>query len=220
MHVDTTCPGCQRKLRVPAESAGGTARCPICNTIFAPQATSPPAVEPQDRWRLKTPEGLEYGPVARTVLDGWVAEGRVSDNCSLLCEQDGVWRGAAEVYAVLRPAPVAVPATQWYEARPTTESTNPTSTARQSPRVLNPDRGGIVLALGILSWAVGCPVFGILAWVMGNNDLSEMRQGSMDRRGQGMTEAGRLVGMLHVILSLIVLFIGIFLVLFWGVLQL
>jgi hypothetical protein len=83
----------------------------------------------------------------------------------------------------------------------------------------NPDRGGIVLALGILSWAIGCPIFGVLAWVMGTSDLQEMRTGAMESRGEGLTQAGRLIGMLHVLLVVGLLVVAIFCFLIWGFLR-
>lgn len=62
-------------------------------------------------------------------------------------------------------------------------------------------RGAMILVLGILSWLV-CPlVLGIMAWVMGNGDLREMDAGRMDPSGRGLTEAGRILGMINVILS-------------------
>jgi hypothetical protein len=203
------------------EHAGKTARCPICSTIYTvPEASaSTEPASPHDRWRLQTPEGQEYGPVSRSVLDTWVAEGRVSEDCRLLCEADGVWQPADIVYGALRPVLVGSVTPMWHN-----EPLAPGESLVESPvpigargRVINPDRGGIVLALGIVSWATGCPIFGILAWVMGSGDLHEMRQGTMDRRGQGMTEAGRLIGMLHTFVSLIALIVGLFLLMFWGI---
>lgn len=74
------------------------------------------------------------------------------------------------------------------------------------PQSLAPHRGGLILALGILG-LVCCFICGIVAWVMGNNDLREMAAGRMDRSGQGMTQAGKICGMISVILWIIVLVI-------------
>jgi hypothetical protein len=60
--------------------------------------------------------------------------------------------------------------------------------------MLKPHRGGMMLAFGILG-LVCCIVFGILAWVMGNSDLQEMAAGRMDPSGEGMTKAGKILGM-------------------------
>jgi hypothetical protein len=70
------------------------------------------------------------------------------------------------------------------------------------PQAQTPHRGGLILALGILG-LVCCFIFGIIAWVMGNNDLREMAAGRMDRSGQGLTQAGKICGMISVILQII-----------------
>ena len=70
------------------------------------------------------------------------------------------------------------------------------------PQPLAPHRGGVILALGILG-LVCCFICGIIAWVMGNNDLREMAAGRMDRSGQGMTQAGKICGMISVVLQII-----------------
>src|SRR5262245_41781377 len=43
---------------------------------------------------------------------------------------------------------------------------------------LTPHRGTLILVLGILSLVI-CGLLGPFAWVMGNNDLREMRAGNM-----------------------------------------
>jgi len=67
---------------------------------------------------------------------------------------------------------------------------------------LAPHRGGVILALGIIG-LVCCFICGIIAWVMGNGDLREMRAGRMDRSGEGMTQAGKICGMISVILQIV-----------------
>jgi hypothetical protein len=59
----------------------------------------------------------------------------------------------------------------------------------------------MLLAFGILSWFV-CPIFGILAWILGNADLAEMDSGVMDPEGRGMTQVGKILGMIDIILSI------------------
>ncbi len=67
---------------------------------------------------------------------------------------------------------------------------------------VRPHRGGLVLALGILG-IVCCFILGIIAWVMGSNDLKEMAAGRMDPSGQGLTQAGKICGMVSVILQIV-----------------
>ena len=64
-------------------------------------------------------------------------------------------------------------------------------------RRLRPHRGTVILVFGILGLVV-CVIFGIVAWVMGNNDLNEMRAGRMDPSGNDLTQAGRICGMVAV----------------------
>ena len=61
---------------------------------------------------------------------------------------------------------------------------------------MKPHRGVLILVLGILSF-VFCGIFtAIPAWIMGNNDLREMDAGAMDIAGRGLTNAGRILGMI------------------------
>ena len=67
---------------------------------------------------------------------------------------------------------------------------------------LKPHRGTMILVFGILG-LVCCIIFAILAWVMGNNDLKEMDAGIMDPEGKGLTQAGKICGIIGVILQII-----------------
>ena len=69
-----------------------------------------------------------------------------------------------------------------------------------------PHRGGLILTLAILGWII-CPVFAPFAWSMGASDLRAMRLGQMDLEGQGMTQAGMILGMIQTIL--LGLFLGL-----------
>ena len=68
------------------------------------------------------------------------------------------------------------------------------------PTALRPHRGGAILALGIVGLVV-CFICGIIAWVMGKTDLREMAAGRMDPSGQGLTNAGRICGIISVVLA-------------------
>ena len=84
-------------------------------------------------------------------------------------------------------------------------------------QMLRPHRGGTILALGIVG-LVCCFICGIIAWVMGNNDLKEMSAGRMDPSGQGMTNAGKICGMSSVIVQ-IVGFVFYLLIAYLGILS-
>jgi hypothetical protein len=63
-------------------------------------------------------------------------------------------------------------------------------------------RGNLILALGIASLAV-CALIGPAAWILGHNDLKEMRAGRMDPEGESNTRIGMILGMVATILSLV-----------------
>ncbi len=203
MPIETTCPGCGRKLQVGEEHAGKQARCPLCNEIYSVPSPAGEAAATtagsadSGQWRMRTPEGQTYGPVSKSDLDAWVEEGRVSSDCMLSSDVNTSWLHADTVYPALS------------EARKPT----PVAPSRPVERYIAGHRGGLILALGIISWAVSCPIFGICAWVMGSSDLREMRAGRMDATGAGLTQAGQIIGMLHAMLTIVVIVIFVFVLL-------
>jgi hypothetical protein len=85
---------------------------------------------------------------------------------------------------------------------------------------LKAHRGTVVLVLGILSLVIGCFgwILGIIAWTMGNNDLRQMDAGVMDDSGRGLTQAGKICGMVATFLHLIFMVLWfIWLIVFFGI---
>ena len=80
---------------------------------------------------------------------------------------------------------------------------------------LAPHRGTVVLVLGILGIVV-CFICGIIAWVMGNNDIRKMDAGVMDPSGRGLTQAGKICGMISCILVIIGFVIWLIMIFFIG----
>jgi len=68
--------------------------------------------------------------------------------------------------------------------------------------VMKPHRGVMILVFGILGLVL-CQLFAIAAWVMGNNDLKEIRAGRMDPEGEQLTNIGRILGMVGTIILLV-----------------
>lgn len=81
---------------------------------------------------------------------------------------------------------------------------------------MRPHRGTMVLVFGILGLVL-CIVFGIMAWVMGNGDLRQMDAGQMDPSGRGMTQAGKVLGIVGVCLQLLAVLIWLVMVVIIGV---
>ena len=61
---------------------------------------------------------------------------------------------------------------------------------------MKPHHGTMILIFGILGLIGVCWPLGIVAWVMGNGDLKAMDAGAMDPSGRGLTNAGRICGMI------------------------
>lgn len=114
------------------------------------------------------------------------------------------------------PAPVPVPVPTGPAAEPTSaprrrrtddEEDDDFGEPERFHRPRAPHRGGLILALGILALVVlPCTtiVCGPLAWSMGNTDLAQMRAGTMDPAGEGMTQAGRILGIISTVLMVLV----------------
>ena len=221
MAIEIRCPGCSRTLRVPDEHAGKQVRCPACQQIsIAPGAgmattavaagsaaagsAGPAAASDAQAWHLRTPDGPTYGPISWSQLRQWAAEGRVSSNCQLAEDSDGRWRPATDFFPGIPtapgPAPTPSPTTYPWSVQQVSEMSG------GGAGYVHPHRGGLILILGLLGFIMTCPIFSLMAWVMGSHDLAEMRAGRMDKSGEGLTQVGRVLGM---ILSLLWIFVAV-----------
>jgi LSD1 subclass zinc finger protein len=63
-------------------------------------------------------------------------------------------------------------------------------------------RGVLILLLG-LAFFVLCIPTGPFAWWLGNQDLADMRAGRMDRAGEGLTQVGRILGIISTVMMLL-----------------
>ena len=200
MTIEAPCSDCGRTLRVDDQFAGKAARCPICGAVtqMPLEGESEPTI-----WRLRTPEGQIYGPVGKSELDEWAAGGRIDADCEL-SDDDKMWRAATDIFPSLAPIVNQAPAT------PAPATVVPASSA---VGYLQPHRGGLIVTLGVLAW-VTCPVFSVFAWVLGANDVREIRSGHMDPGGLPQTQTGMVLGMVNVILWMIAGLISVFVVLF------
>ena len=159
-------------------------------------------------WYLQIPEGVTYGPVARSQLDRWVREGRVSVGCRLRDERESPWMAAELVYPDLLssdspslPHEGRVALTgQPVDARDFSAPGSGATAAIPRPLTQLPHRGPLVLTLGVVGLLVFCPVFSVLAWSFGTQDLREMQLGLMDSKGETSTRLGRMLGMVIVLI--------------------
>lgn len=142
-----------------------------------------------ERWYCYV-NGQQCGPYGEEVLRAWAGDGSLKPTDYVWTEGLADWAPAESVGDFFASGAPALP-------------------------VRKPHRGGTVLTLGILG-IVPCFICGIIAWVMANADLREIDAGQMDPAGRGMTQAGKVCGIVGVcwtvgVLALyIVMFIFVF----------
>ena len=67
---------------------------------------------------------------------------------------------------------------------------------------LKPHRATLVLGLGIVG-LLCCGPLGIVAYIFGKNDLTEMDAGMMDPSGRGTTNVGKILGLVAIVFLVI-----------------
>ncbi|MEZ6134382.1 MAG: DUF4190 domain-containing protein [Pirellulaceae bacterium] len=227
MSIETSCSGCGKKLSVADEHAGKQARCPACQQIYTvpypsagPLAGSPSssvggpgnladtspgntasgsanpydAGASQEFW-MRAPDGNEYGPVDRANLNRWFQEGRVGPQYQIRQGVAGAWQPAGAFEPSTPQAALGNSGNPYAAA-------NPYQPARPLYRYPKSDQSGLILAMGILGFFV-CPIFGVIAWVMGNGALKDIAAGNTDPANKGMVQAGYYLGMVSTILAVL-----------------
>jgi len=246
MPILVACPKCHGKLRVADELRGQRLRCPACDHTFESDAASPspspspdPApLEPRDlplRLTLDETDSTSSAANGQRGLVGAVEVSRPIDDGSpappaelpppaprpLLndehedlkqCPQCGVHVHRDSTRCYHCGERFTGNRRDWEEP----------DLRRRPRRDAEPDRGVLILVLGILSLAcitfscvpVGT-ILGLIAWIMGQIDLRKMKRGTMDDNGRSMTQAGWICGLIGTILNglltlLCLSFIGFF----------
>ncbi len=188
------CPSCQRKLQVPESLLGQDVQCPTCGATFVASLGQQKAPTPQ--------------PPPPTYNDPYSYSQPPPGSGSGYPAPPG--QGPGYPGPPGSPPPRQRPSHRDYDYddhgyddydRP----------RRYRRRDFSPHRGGTILALGIIG-IVFCPICGPIAWIMGNQDLQEIKSGRMDPEGEGTTQAGRVCG----IIATVFLILGVLYVCFVG----
>lgn len=200
------CPSCARQLRLPEELLTRTVKCPSCEYAFVAnvaggaQAESTPAAGQAD--------GPARAPAASNAAAADTGAPADQDHPAPRDES---------------PAPRPKPTRKSrerdeddYEPCPYCREMIGVNAVRcrfcgeyldddledEVRRDSEPDRGGLVLTLGICSIVaaiIPCVspvglILGIVSWVMGQRDMRKMDANEMDPRGRGNTQGGRICG--------------------------
>lgn len=235
------CPVCGNITHVPAALvAGGAASASTSDGAaaanpsgtftsalpYAPTQPAPASIHGATaEWYMKTPEEQTFGPASFPDLERWVQEGRITADCQVCQGAAGNWQPAERLFPSLKAQPTFSPqyAPPGFSSPPAPSvypaaSQNPyAAPSIQSPnRYMAPHRGALILVLGLMGLVIQCPVFPLMSWVMGSNDLREMQAGRMDPMGRDLTKAGMVIGMVLSILWILA-FLFIFLVMLAGI---
>lgn len=184
MAIEFHCSRCDKLLKTAHDKAGLTANCPGCGALVTVPENRPPASISDGN--AGNPPGLSSlvtgSPARQSILDGGSGpiHGSGSRTCPMCGESIAIDAGRCR-----------------FCGEDLTAATVPTGR-------LAAHRGGLILAFGLLGWVV-CFPFGIAAWIMGNHDLREMTGGRMDRSGEGLTRAGKILGIVQVCFFAIIL---------------
>ena len=216
MPLETPCPGCGSRLRLPDAAAGRPAQCPECQSIFlAPGLPAPPPETPAhaaDRWTVKLPKGASYGPAGKAQLDTWVSEGRVTRDCRLRRDDQSGWLWAGDVYPALA-------AGRNSDARPLTGQEADDPAAHANPYYAPTDfrrrlatsggepaqsaHSGRILLLGSL--CLFCPILVVPTWKLGLSDLREIQSGRLVPDAKAPAKAGMILGAAGAAILLLIL---------------
>lgn len=201
MPIIVVCPSCGGKLRVADALVGQRVRCPACNQTFDSAAESAPLPP--------TPSAPQDLPLQLSLDEP------TSPPPPTPSRKAGGLFGAVEIK---RPGEIEPLASRPAETEPGERPRRaererdwdvPDIRRRRPRRDAEPDRGAVVLALGIISLAgtvIYCAaplwiILGLVAWIMGQTDLRKMTSGLMDDNGRSITQAGRICGILGVVLN-------------------
>ena len=142
------------------------------------------------QYYFKTSDDNEYGPIDEGQIRAWLEQGRMNQDSLVRTVDSEEWRplnDCPELMALLAPSSSAPP--------------SPTPPPQADVKHYSPHRGALILTFGILGVAC-CFPFGIAAWVMGNNDMKQIEAGTMDPTGKGITNAGKICGIIGTVLGI------------------
>jgi hypothetical protein len=229
--IKFACPGCAAVFSVGDEKAGKTGKCPKCQAQFMIPEAEPPAVGAAPPPLSPPPPPAEDPGVEIKPCPGCQAKLTVSPGdlgldvecpyCKTVYKAKKLGGTATGPAADDRPRRRPLDEDD-EDDRPKRRSRRDDDDDRPSKRRdrydddgddrpgrkrrrrdYEPHRGGMILTFGIISFVFCGIIFGPMAWVMGGNDLKKMDAGRMDPEGRGMTQAGRILGMIVSILHVV-----------------
>ena len=164
-------------------------------------------------WMMRTENGKAYGPVTKSTLDEWYQQGRIASFHFISSDHAQTWMASSDAYPQLRQtAATFQPSSPGASARSTNPfgdapATTPYS-AYAAPRApigpmgsgLPPGQGGLLLTLAILGFAC-CPVFSVVALILGIRELNEVSAGRLRPEAKGLAMASVIISAIALLLQ-------------------
>lgn len=214
MAIESICTGCGKTLSVADENAGRRARCPACGQIYTipPKSNTPTAdsdhlsayptdmsVPPEAiRYWMRSVDGSEYGPVDQATLDRWFREGRVGPGYQLRRSQYENWQ-PADIFRPAMPHRSDNPFADTGAPHNPNQAIDPTTNRPYYPQG---DQGVLILIMGILGFFC-CPLFAVVAWIMGHTALNAIQAGLADPSSKGLVQVGYYLGIAAIVKDLL-----------------
>jgi hypothetical protein len=209
------CPACGHIYTVAATFAQPSKEATMPTGYGMEERVSPESVEAgsmppdaSDQYWMRTADGAVYGPTDRNNLSRWFREGRVGAGYQIRRGSSGLWQDAAffaheiPTESPRQPAPTVSPSGNPYAVQPAASAMgSPGAALHPYPK---PDRGVIVLVMGILSFVI-CGVFAIVAVIMGRSALNDINAGLANPNDKPLVQIGFWMGVVNLILH----FLGI-----------
>ncbi len=178
-----TCSECTKQLQVPDDLIGKKVQCPECKNTFIAEVTETEVI-------TSSPKNSNLPVPTRKGASWDTNKGSVDEEEDDYDRKKNRRRDEDD---------------DDFDRRPSRRQRRRRSSYRSN---LTPHRGGMILAFGIIGLVTGLGfIFGPIAWIMANGDMREISEGRMDPEGEGMTQTGRILGIIATILSIVGLLI-------------
>ena len=209
--IQFACPGCSHVFSVGDEKAGKTGKCPKCSAQFVIPDAEPSAVPSAPVPSSSEPQAVEINPCpsCQAKLTVSPTDLGLDVECPYCKKVYTAKKAGASAASEERPSRRSRSENEDDDDRPNRrrdrydddDDDDDRPRGKRRRRSYEAHRGGVILTLGILAFFVCGIIMGPIAWFMGSSDLKAMKAGRMDPEGEGITQAGRICGLIAFLIN-------------------